>query len=81
MIFLLPGSESAACSHGGDFACVAAAICSSFKGSVGEVKPIVVGGTQECGGVQGCAALFSITLKRFSRETRGRTGRSGERGG
>lgn len=43
---LLPASESAACTHGCNFAFVTAAICSSFKAIAGDVKQIVVGGTR-----------------------------------
>lgn len=68
---LLPASESAACTHGCDFARVTAAICSSFKASAGEVKQIVVGGTWEGGGqeVQGCgASIFHYAQEVFKRD-------------
>lgn len=68
---LLPASGSAACTHGCNFACVTAAICSSFKAIAGDVKQIVVGGTQRVTGEVGGGGTPGLRHIYFPLRSRG----------
>lgn len=83
---LLAASESAACTHGCNFAFVTAAICSSFKAIAGDVKQIVVGGMRWGGGgwgdgSRGGPGLRHIYFPLRSRGFQERRGAGRERGG